>query len=626
MSAPDISNDVKTALLIDPLPAAAGKSLLLDDAFCSKLGIKPRFFYPLDDKLSVETGSLHAALRAAVAGSKTGRVLLRSGKQIRVKLGTQAGGKATLLYKKEGFTFSNADLLSAECWIRLEALKRVFASQPLAAPEEQRWRTIAETRPFSDREYDDLMTALGATPEAFRLELLKPQELSADRLMPDSSDYYGRLLAKLEKSADLESFIGNELAFARLSLLERSPTRALRRIAYSALWQPLVPFDLFQEIDTATLSPLLTAEDPFSLLFGFEICRAQLDKDAAFADLGGAFLEKLFADPSVCKSRCEIFAACALITTVGLRRAARASGAPLFWARLAALTHAGVSADALSGIPDSGSFLRWASRNFAPTYIWYGVVDRREAPRWRPEWISPEYIFAELVGRSRNALNMLVEEERPARWVSAIESAITRLADAGMVIASVFPGPFDDFRESQTSPGEAFKEVEEKLKDATQLNKVQGVIALTYATQLSDSGVADALRILNLVSEQPIADLQQELRELEIHTHIAVVAGSDVMAKAVIRRCLYLARDAKGSEMVADIFALMAEACAVHRTEKYFRDELGEAAARICFALDDVEPLAKLLSVFDALIRRDDRLAPALAKARSIAQTRKSRL
>jgi hypothetical protein len=102
------------------------------------------------------------------------------------------------------------------------------------------------------------------------------------------------------------------------------------------------------------------------LLFGFEVGRAQLEKDAACTDLGAAFLEKLFADPAACESRCEIFAACALIATIDLRRAAKASAAPVFWARLAALTHAGVVTDALGKMPDSKGFLRWASRNFMP--------------------------------------------------------------------------------------------------------------------------------------------------------------------------------------------------------------------------------------------------------------------
>jgi len=626
LTTPDISNDVRFALLINPLPASARKILLLDEAFCNKLGIKPQFWYPLGGKLSVETVSLHDALRSAVSGRKTSVLRLNSGRRAHVKLGFQKGGKATLLYKQEGFAFANADLLSSQRRTRLQALKRVFGAQPLSDADEQRWRSIAESRPFTDREYDDLMTTLGATPEAFRSDLLKVEELSAASLMPDAPDYYERLVAKLEISTDLESFIHNEFLAARVSLLQRTPALALRRIAYSALWQPLVPFDLLGKVGTADILPLLKAEDPFSLLFGFEICRALLDKDVAFADLGAAFLEKLFGDAVACENRCEIFAACTLIATIRLRRAARASAAPVFWARLAALTHAGVLADALGGMPDSKGLLRWASRNFAPAYVWHGIVDRRESPRWRPEWISPDHLFAELVGRARNALHMLAEEHRPASWVSAIESATTRLVDAGQIVAAVFPGPFDDFRENQNSLAEVFKETEHELEKATHLDQVQGLVALAYATRPSDAVVANVLRILKLHSEQPVEDLEQELRDLHTGAHIALAAQSESMAEVIITRCLGLARDARGSEMVTDIFAVMAEACAVHGAEQNHRAALGQSAARICFALDQAEPLSKLLAVFAILIQRDERLAPALAKARAIARTKMSRI
>jgi hypothetical protein len=100
------------------------------------------------------------------------------------------------------------------------------------------------------------------------------------------------------------------------------------------------------------------------------------------------------------------------------------------------------------------------------------VVDRREAPRWKPEWISPDHLFAELVGRARGALYMLAENKRPASWVAAIDIATARLADGGNMLAAAFPGPFDDFRESQSSLREAFKEVDERLERATHLEEV----------------------------------------------------------------------------------------------------------------------------------------------------------
>jgi hypothetical protein len=46
---------------------------------------------------------------------------------------------------------------------------------------------------------------------------------------------------------------------------------ALRRIAYSAVRQRLISFDALSSFATSEVSGLLVSEDPFSLLFGFEI-------------------------------------------------------------------------------------------------------------------------------------------------------------------------------------------------------------------------------------------------------------------------------------------------------------------------------------------------------------------
>ncbi len=241
-------------LLINPLPGAVRTCLLMDQAFCRDLGIKPKFWFPLAKDISVETRSLNNALRAATSGRNSARISLGGGKQRRVKLGLRAGA-ATIELGKRGFSFSDADLLSAERPKRSRAFSRVFSQRPLLPDEEQVWRAIAKERALTDREYMELMTALNATPEAVGKELQKPRNLNSDDLMPDEPAYYHRLIAPLADSGTLSAFIDGELASARRALLTAHPRRALRRIAYSALAQPLIPFNLLPALTSRTLKP-----------------------------------------------------------------------------------------------------------------------------------------------------------------------------------------------------------------------------------------------------------------------------------------------------------------------------------------------------------------------------------
>jgi hypothetical protein len=622
MAKADGYDDLLVAMLINPLPAPARMDLLLDERFCADLGIKPKLFYPLGRDQSVETVSLHNALRAALAGRKSARLILKDGRNVRVKLAVQRGGKASFILKNEGFAFTHADLLSADHPKRLKALKRVFNAQPLLADEEASWLAIAAERPFTDREYDDVMTSLGATPEALVAELQKPQQLDSDNLMPDSPSYYEGLVAQLGESGNLEDYIGGELSAARTSLISRSPQRALRRIAVSALWQPLIPFDLLASLGTTDLAPLLGAEDPFSLLFGFELCRALLPSDAAFVELGAAFLDELFGDAKASEERFEVFSACAIISTVGLRRSAKASTTPVFWTRLAALAHAGILADALTGMPEPKGFLRWASQHFLPEYTWQCVVDRREAPRWKPEWVSPDHIFAELLGRARGALYLLPEEARPKSWVAALDSATARLSENGNLLAAVFPGPFDDFRENQSGLllSEAFAEVEAQLEAATRFADVPGFAAMAFAMQPSEKATANVLRILNLLIEEPVSNAEKELGHLQIGAHFALATRSEPIARAVINRCFMVGQNGPELGLVTNLFAVIVDSCAVHGVGPKYRKVVGDEAARMCFMVDDAETLSSLVRIFDVLGQRDERLIPALAKARAVAE------
>ena len=91
-------------------------------------------------------------------------------------------------------------------------------------------------------------------------------------------------------------------------------------------------------------------------------------------ELGTKFLRALFADKSSLKARCELFSACAIISTVAIRPIANGAAAPLDWCRLATLTHAGVLTDALRHIRKPFDFLKWAWSQYSGTYWWHLLV------------------------------------------------------------------------------------------------------------------------------------------------------------------------------------------------------------------------------------------------------------
>jgi hypothetical protein len=448
--------------------------------------------------------------------------------------------------------------------------------------------------------------------------------VNSEKLMPDEPAYYGRLVGQLVQSTSLSAYVSNELAVGRRALFERHPKSALRRIGFTALWQALIPFELLSAVSAADLAPLLEAEDPFSLLFGFEICCRMPVADKAVVELGASFLRKLLLEPEKSLARCEIFCACALISVTCLRGAAKASNAPLFWVRLAALAHAGVLTDALRGLPDPHGFLRWATRGWLANYLWHGVIDRRDAPRWNPEWISPDQLYAELAGRAHGALQMMPESTRPGPWVAAMDAVLKQLKSSGREVTASFPAPFDDFNEVPiiSSRIPAFKEIEEELAKASSLGDVPELAILADASQSSEGVVQNVLRLLSGPVDKSFGARELELPLLGVCAHIAAMARNKQIADIVINRCLFRLQQKDRSEPATDLFMVAIHACAAQAGAEEHRKFLETTAVKCVFALDTPDDLSKFDVIFEVLGIRDEKLIPAVARARAVIRTK----
>lgn len=618
--------DIALALIMDPMPASVRGEFITDEKFCAKFGLTPKFWFMLDADHAVETGSLHNALRAAISGRKTANLHLRGSRRIRAKL-SQKADNARIIIGKKGFGFSNSDLLSVDRKVRVKALERVIAKQALMPFEEDKWRSLLKKRPLKDREFVDLMTDFAATPEAFTTEFERPRNFGADDLMPDSPEYYLRLIGALAEQLEFDAFIEGPLGVARKELITRHPRVALRRIAFTALWQPLIPFDLLKLLKSKDVAALLNADDPFSLLCGFELCRSFLSSDAKYADLGSKFLEKLLADKKASVARCNLFAALAMISMVKVRNKVKTSSVPLFWVRLAALAHAGVLTNALSALTDTSGFLKWASENFYPHYLWTCAIDLQAAPRWNPEWLDPDFLYAELVGRVQGSIALLAEDARPKRWTEITTIAIERLKVSGKLLAANFPGPFDDFRKTSvmlSSDIDVFKDVEKKLHGASQLGKVPELIALANVSQPSEQIVEDVHRILNGPIDDAIAE-KHELTFFRLCARIGRVTRNVSIANLVINRCFFVARQPKRNICITDIFEIMIEACGAHADINRYRTEVGECAMKLSFAIEGSTDLRSLIAIFDVLSIRDERMTASLGRAIAIAKTKSGR-
>lgn len=152
-----------------------------------------------------------------------------------------------------------------------------------------------------------------------------------------------------------------------------------------------------------------------------------------------------------------------------------------------------------------------------------------------------------------------------------------------------------------------------------------GLFEHAYASIPSERAINNVARILAIGVNEPVSDIEIELRYLKLAAHFALAGRSEVVAQTAIDRCFFIARGAEASTEITDLFAVIAEACAVHHASDPYYEVVSEYAARICFLVNGNETLSRLDDIFDVLVQRDERLAQALGRARAIARTKRNR-
>lgn len=609
--------------LIRPMPETLTSRLFRDDRLCRDIEFVPTFAYPVDQSLAVNTESFVSAIRAAANGRK--RFKLRAGKAVVGAALAQADdGSVSITIGKRRLLVNDADPLAGTRGIRVKALKRIFDNRSLSAQEEDAWCKLAHERVLTDLEYMEVMTAVGATPEAVDQELGKPKTISVADLVPKERAYYLRLVGKWQNEQSLMDYISGSLNIERRSLLGRHRAVALRRIAFSALLHPLVPFDLLADIKKAELEALLrSANDPFSIAFVFEVARAAALDDPSFLDVGTEALKKLFGNDVEAKARCVAFCAAAVATITRLRLIYDEAAIPLFWFRLAAFAHAGVVTNTFGVLSTADDFLKWINQAVGAEFVWHSIVDLRDAPRWEPDWIGPNQLYAELLGRVWGALQLTPESQRPAEWAAMLQGQIEEILRNNHSNSPFFPGPLEDFVPAANRPREqVFLDVEESLKKARTIDDIRGLVALTYLDRPSPEVADELRRIIEAFRATSVVAEEKDRLFFDSAARVATMVRSIPLANSVINECLrFAATEDVPLKHVIEVLQVALSACAAASNADEHRSMIGETATRFAYATAQRgEGHQQLIAIFDALARRDQKLIASLGRARAIVE------
>ncbi|WP_193188987.1 HTH domain-containing protein [Nisaea sediminum] len=618
------STQMAALFLLDSIPIEMREELLSDSALCKRLNIDTTTFVNLSSGIKITQNELFRAAQNAVDNKKTAKINLSNGKTIHAQVRCRDGRTAEIKIKGIWFTLDDVAPASRKAIIRQTAIGRLLAEFPLSELDENFWRDAGQKGALTSDLFFKFKQSVSSTPEALHRFIQSTTTFSSENLVPENLSYCSALLALPTDGASFEDYIVGPLRLERESLIKRHPQVALRRIAFSSIADALVPHDLLDGYGFDDISDLLDADDPFSLIFGFQICAARLEIDPRYEELGSKFLHKAIADEAAL-TRCQIASGVSILAMQHLAENPEHSGFPVFWRRLLALTHAGLVTDAMNGIKDGSGFFDWVIQGNAFEYVWLSLLDRQSAPRWKSDWILPEQLYAETIGRAVNAFGRLPQDQQPAEWKSILTSAVKASEGKPKSGYHFFPGPLDEFIEHPTEklPDEMLQSIKDGMASAQPINDVPGLMHIAYTSKPPADLLSCIVERVKGNRDKPLGENDFELWLLEIFAHISGTTKSEELASAVMERCFDEATSFEPRTNATGLFAIILSACAGFSDIDEYRTQLGTAARRLALICKPGEELSDLNAVFRVLRKLSKELDPYLAPARAVSNCKK---
>jgi hypothetical protein len=578
----------------------------------------------LPDEITIERPVLFSAFQRAADGEPIADILDSQGVKREMQVEIE-GDSAFLTYGTHRIRFPQAALLSAKPERRRAIAVSILDNNTLTIQARRQFDVILSQSDYSHDDFFAACNILVASPENFAgalREVAKKGTLSKVDFLPSQIAHWENITAKHQSSQTLSEFIEGELAAERAARITFDPGVAVDVISLTFGAPELVPLEAMRQIDPeimiASLRRLMELSDPLALSGAFDICADRVSTDNRFVDLGEAILNRLLADPKRVLGELATFATAFVIASGHLAQHEVLRKQPVFWRRLAAASHASLVTRILgSNSDDEHPLFSWAMRETGKLFYLSVLNDGHVEPRWRPDWITPEYLAADIYGRLLASLQKL-GDAAPPNWRKEIEDAKASMVKDVPPMAHTFPAvlqgwraPSADMPASDTPVGEMFA----KLATEPTVENFLMFIQLTYAFGFPPDARESALKVVqslrNEIAATPADFAQAALdlaafiaarnRDAELADAVAVVSIERLVATQDVDRLLPTA------SVIVGCAAAVADRKAAVTTLARRLENLAFVASAAA--------LPEALDIFRILQAIDEDLSPLLGRA-----------
>ena len=306
-------------------------------------------------------------------------------------------------------------LFLPELWMLLpEAQQRLVAFNEAAnrynLPKEvcDVWQQKLTDAVLRDEEVDELLDELKHTPIHAISQIENEIEEGSsgfDTLVPLSSRYFGRLVGEYQEGADLEKYVEDVLATHIQELLTWNPVEGLKLAlllgSHSSIAARVDLNSINIEHVAKVYEFLASRGDRVSQLGAIEIALPIIDQYVELAPFVASMIEQIRDDdPDSERSGFRLLSALIILVDGEMSRSRVFEHAEPFWRRLAAIAQASLIERCMRPYAvDISSFSEWAHSGRGEWFYLQTLCDLRREPRWMPEFVSPQQLKAEFIGR-----------------------------------------------------------------------------------------------------------------------------------------------------------------------------------------------------------------------------------
>lgn len=415
---------------------------------------------------------------------------------------------------------------------RLSKLEEIIQEYRLPNKSREYWRNIISNGPLSDDDLGELQEDLEETVfhvfEKLKNEM-KAGSSGLPSLAPQNIRYYERLVGQHINSNNIIEYSVNEaeahfyeiylngnyigLNTALLMASQSSVAESLEKIQFD-------DSELKKQYDW-----LASHGDPISRTGAIEIGLSLLDK-YPFLEVEVENLTK-----QVLKDKVEgvygLLSSVIILIDGELARLQIFKDKPPFYRRLASIAQASlVTRCALEMRIEFDSFSEWAKEQRMMPFYCQTMVDLRFEPRWQPDYLTPEQLKAELIGRISNAAQKNISKIKSNTLKSFLLDEGANTLRESTEIQSFLPGPL----EGNISPSEMPSDISEIVENSLSSHKQSSntFIALVNAVQYWKLKPQHTEQVLEILS-----DGEHQLNQIEDKDTIMYILSGLSRAAAV---------------------------------------------------------------------------------------------